>query len=105
MPNPKTGTVTTDVGKAVTEFKGGRVEYRTERQGAVVHVPLGKASFPAEDLVTNFRAVVEELQRVKPAAAKGRYVKRVAISSTMGPGVKVDPNRLKPATATEAAES
>jgi len=105
MPNPKTGTVTTDVGKAVTEFKGGRVEYRTERQGAVVHVPLGKASFSAEDLVTNFRAVVEELQRVKPAAAKGRYVKRVAISSTMGPGVKVDPNRLKPATATEAAES
>jgi large subunit ribosomal protein L1 len=105
MPNPKTGTVTTDVGKAVTEFKGGRVEYRTERQGAVVHVPLGKASFPAEDLVTNFRAVVEELQRVKPAAAKGRYVKRVAISSTMGPGVKVDPNRLRPATATEAAES
>ncbi|MCU1483748.1 MAG: ribosomal protein [Actinomycetia bacterium] len=105
MPNPKTGTVTTDVGKAVTEFKGGRVEYRTERQGAVVHVPLGRASFSAEDLVTNFRAVVEELQRVKPAAAKGRYVKRVAISSTMGPGVKVDPNRLKPATATEAAES
>jgi large subunit ribosomal protein L1 len=105
MPNPKTGTVTTDVGKAVTEFKGGRVEYRTERQGAVVHVPLGKASFPAEDLVTNFRAVVEELQRVKPAAAKGRYVKRVAISSTMGPGVKVDPNRLKPASGTEAAES
>jgi large subunit ribosomal protein L1 len=105
MPNPKTGTVTTDVGKAVTEFKGGRVEYRTERQGAVVHVPLGKASFPAEDLITNFRAVVEELQRVKPAAAKGRYIKRVAISSTMGPGVKVDPNRLKPATATESAES
>jgi large subunit ribosomal protein L1 len=102
MPNPKTGTVTTDVGKAVTEFKGGRVEYRTERQGAVVHVPLGKASFPAADLLTNFRAVVDELQRVKPAAAKGRYIKRVAISSTMGPGVKVDPNRLKP-EATEAA--
>jgi large subunit ribosomal protein L1 len=102
MPNPKTGTVTTDVGKAVTVFKGGRVEYRTERQGAVVHVPLGKASFPAADLLTNFRAVVDELQRVKPAAAKGRYIKRVAISSTMGPGVKVDPNRLKP-EATEAA--
>ena len=93
MPNPKTGTVTTDVGKAVTEFKGGRVEYRTERQGAVVHVPLGKASFSADDLLTNFRAVVDELQRVKPAAAKGRYIKRIGLSSTMGPGVKVDPAR------------
>jgi large subunit ribosomal protein L1 len=96
MPNPKTGTVTTDVGKAVTEFKGGRVEYRTERQGANVHVPIGKASFDAEKLISNFRAVVEELQRVKPASAKGRYIKRVAISSTMGPGVKIDPNRLRP---------
>jgi large subunit ribosomal protein L1 len=96
MPNPKTGTVTTDVGKAVTEFKGGRVEYRTERQGANVHVPIGKASFDAEKLLANFRAVVEELQRVKPASAKGRYFKRVAVSSTMGPGVKVDPNRLRP---------
>jgi large subunit ribosomal protein L1 len=102
MPNPKTGTVTTDVGKAVTEFKGGRVEYRTERQGAVVHVPLGKASFSADQLLTNFRAVVDELQRVKPAAAKGRYVKRIAISSTMGPGVKVDPNRIKPEVAETA---
>ena len=96
MPNPKTGTVTTDVGKAVTEFKGGRVEYRTERQGANVHVPIGKASFDADKLLANFRAVVEELQRVKPASAKGRYFKRVAVSSTMGPGVKVDPNRLRP---------
>jgi large subunit ribosomal protein L1 len=96
MPNPKTGTVTTDVGKAVTEFKGGRVEYRTERQGANVHVPIGKASFGADSLLANFRAVVEELQRVKPASAKGRYFKRVAVSSTMGPGIKVDPNRLRP---------
>ena len=103
MPNPKTGTVTTDVGKAVTEFKGGRVEYRTERQGAVVHVPLGKASFSLEDLSRNFRAVVDELQRVKPAAAKGRYIKRVNVSSTMGPGVKVDPNRLRPEVAEGAA--
>ena len=94
MPNPKTGTVTPDVGRAVTEFKGGRVEYRTERQGANVHVPIGKASFSLDDLNTNFRAVVEELQRVKPAAAKGRYIKRIAVSSTMGPGVKIDPNRL-----------
>jgi len=96
MPNPKTGTVTTDVGRAVTEFKGGRVEYRTERQGANVHVPIGKASFDADKLLTNFRAVIEELQRAKPASAKGKYFKRVAVSSTMGPGVKVDPNRLRP---------
>src|SRR5215213_9241518 len=68
MPNPKTGTVTTDVGRAVTEFKGGRVEYRTERQGANVHVPIGRASFPADDLAANFRAVIDELNRVKPAA-------------------------------------
>ena len=95
MPNPKTGTVTTDVAKAVGEFKGGRVEYRTERQGANVHVPLGRASFPADALVSNFRAVLDELQRVKPASAKGRYVKRIAVSSTMGPGVKIDPGRLK----------
>jgi large subunit ribosomal protein L1 len=95
MPNPKTGTVTMDVGKAVTEFKGGRVEYRTERQGANVHVPLGKASFDAADLVANFRAVLDELQRVKPASAKGRYLKRIAVSSTMGPGIKIDPARLK----------
>jgi large subunit ribosomal protein L1 len=95
MPNPKTGTVTTDVGKAVTEFKGGRVEYRTERQGAVVHVPLGRSSFSVEDLTANFRAVVDELNRAKPAAAKGRYLRSVAISSTMGPGIKIDPNRIR----------
>jgi large subunit ribosomal protein L1 len=96
MPNPKTGTVTTDVGKAVTEFKGGRVEYRTERQGANVHVKLGRASFSTDDLVSNFRAVIDELNRAKPAAAKGRYMRRLAVSSTMGPGIKVDPNRLRP---------
>ncbi|MCB1017314.1 MAG: 50S ribosomal protein L1, partial [Acidimicrobiales bacterium] len=89
MPNPKTGTVTPDVAKAVGEFKGGKVEYRTDRQGNV-HVPLGKASFAIDALVANFRAVVDELERVKPAAAKGRYVRRVTVSSTMGPGVKVD---------------
>ena len=96
MPNPKTGTVTTEVGRAVTEFKGGRVEYRTERQGANVHVPIGRVSFDAGALLSNFRAVVDELQRVKPASAKGRYFKRISVSSTMGPGVKVDPNRLRP---------
>ena len=104
MPNPKTGTVTTDVGKAVTEFKGGRVEYRTERQGANVHVPIGKASFAPDALLANFRAVIDELNRVKPAAAKGRYLKRVNVSTTMGPGIKIDPNRLRP-DASEVAPS
>jgi large subunit ribosomal protein L1 len=95
MPNPKTGTVTTDVGRAVTEFKGGKVEYRTDRYGNV-HVPLGKVSFDHGKLDANFRAVLDELQRAKPAAAKGRYIKKITISSTMGPGVRVDTNRLKP---------
>ncbi len=94
MPNPKTGTVTPDVARAVTEFKGGRVEYRTDRYGNV-HVPLGKASFDRAALLDNFRAVVDELQRAKPAASKGRYVKSVTLTSTMGPGVKIDPNRLR----------
>jgi large subunit ribosomal protein L1 len=95
MPNPKTGTVTTDVGRAVTEFKGGKVEYRTDRYGNV-HVPLGKVSFDQAKLDTNFRAVLDEIQRAKPAAAKGRYIKKITVSSTMGPGVRVDTNRLKP---------
>ena len=95
MPNPKTGTVTTDVAKAVAEFKGGRVEYRTDRYGNV-HVPIGKVSFDAEALQANFTTVVEELQRVKPASAKGRYIKKISVSSTMGPGIRVDANRLRP---------
>ena len=95
MPNPKTGTVTMDVGKAVIEFKGGRVEYRTERQGANVHVPIGKASFEISALQANAHAVMDELVRAKPSGAKGRYVKRIALSSTMGPGVRVDPARVK----------
>ena len=94
MPNPKTGTVTQDVGRAVTEFKGGKVEYRTDRYGNV-HVQLGKASFDVAALEANFRAVLDELQRAKPAAAKGRYLKKISVSSTMGPGVKVDTNRLR----------
>ncbi len=89
MPNPKTGTVTDDVGRAVEEFKGGKVEYRTDRFGNV-HVPLGKASFDIEALSANFDAVVEELHRAKPAGAKGKYVRKVVVSSTMGPGVKID---------------
>jgi large subunit ribosomal protein L1 len=94
MPNPKSGTVTPDVAKAVTDFKGGKVEYRTDRYGNV-HVPVGKASFTAAALLDNFRAVIDELNRAKPASAKGRYVRRVTLSSTMGPGVKIDPARLR----------
>jgi len=94
MPNPKTGTVTQDVARAVTEFKGGKVEYRTDRHGNV-HVPIGKVSFPDEALMANFRAVVDELSRAKPAAAKGKYLKKINLASTMGPGVKVDTNRLR----------
>ena len=97
MPNPKTGTVTTDVGRAVSEFKGGKVEYRTDRYGNV-HVQLGKVSFEPAAIEANFRAVIDELQRAKPAAAKGRYMKKVTVSSTMGPGVRVDTNRLRPET-------
>lgn len=98
MPNPKTGTVTQDVGRAVSEFKGGKVEYRTDRYGNV-HVPLGKVSFDVAALEANFRAVIDELQRAKPASAKGRYLKKISVSSTMGPGIKVDTNRLKPEAA------
>jgi large subunit ribosomal protein L1 len=95
MPNPKTGTVTTEVGKAVREFKGGRVEYRDDRKGGNVQVPIGKASFGRRELLENFRAVIDELNRAKPAAAKGRYMQSVALSSSQGPGVKVDPARLR----------
>ncbi len=96
MPNPKTGTVTADVGRAVTEFKGGRVEYRADtRSRGVVQVPIGKVSFEQRQLLVNFRAVIEEVQRAKPAAAKGRYIRSVAVSSTMGPGVDVDPTALR----------
>ena len=98
MPNPKTGTVTQDVGRAVEEFKGGKVEYRTDRYGNI-HVPLGKVSFTPEALDANFRAVLDELQRAKPASAKGRYLRKITISSTQGPGVKIDTNRLRPVDA------
>lgn len=94
MPNPKTGTVTTDVAKAVEEFKGGKVEYRTDRYGNV-HVPIGKVSFEPDKLIDNLRAVFEELQRARPASAKGKYLRRVSLSTTMGPGINVDPNRIK----------
>jgi large subunit ribosomal protein L1 len=93
MPNPKAGTVTTDIGKTVEEFKSGRVEYRNDRFGNV-HVPIGKASFDEERLIENFAAAIDELNRAKPASSKGRYMKKLSLSSTMGPGVKVDPNTL-----------
>src|SRR5438445_2189456 len=101
MPNPKTGTVTQEVGKAVGEFKGGKVEYRTDRYGNV-HVPIGKVSLTADSLTANLRAVLDELQREKPASSKGRYLKRISLASTMGPSVKVDPNRLKDESALSA---
>jgi large subunit ribosomal protein L1 len=96
MPNPKTGTVTPDVGKAVTDFKGGRVEYRADtRSRGVVQVPIGRVSFTRPQLLANFRAVIDEVNRAKPAAAKGRYIRSVSLSSTMGPGVDVDPSTLR----------
>jgi len=94
MPNPKTGTVTNDIAKAVAEFKAGRVEYRTDRVGNV-HVPIGKVSFERAKLIDNYRAVVDELVRAKPAAAKGRYLRSLTLSSTMGPGVKIDPAKAR----------
>ncbi len=93
MPNPKSGTVTDDPAKAVQDFKGGKVEFRTDRYGNV-QVPIGKASFEVSSLVANFNAVVEELERLKPSSSKGRYFKKVSISSTMGPSVLIDPQNL-----------
>jgi large subunit ribosomal protein L1 len=90
MPNPKTGTVTDQVEKAVLEFKGGRVEYRTDRVGNI-HIRIGKASFDPAQLLDNLYAVIDEIQRAKPASAKGRYLRGVTISSTMGPGIHIDP--------------
>ncbi len=95
MPNPKTGTVTDDVAAAVEAFKGGKVEYRTDRNGNV-HVSVGKASFTEDALLENFFAVADELMRARPPGAKGRYIRKVTLSSTMGPGVHVDPNRFRP---------
>jgi len=89
MPNPKTGTVTTDVGRAVREIKAGKVEYRVDKQ-ANVHIPIGKASFEPRALVENLNTVLDEVRRAKPSGSKGRYIKGVSVSSTMGPGVKVE---------------
>jgi len=94
MPNPKVGTVTMDVGKAVEESKAGKVEYRTDRT-AIVHMTVGKTSFPDEQLLENYQAVVEELIRAKPSAAKGKYLRTIVMASTQGPGIKVDPSRTR----------
>ena len=94
MPNPKTGTVTMDVGKAVREAKAGKLEYRTDR-GANVHVPIGKKSFEERQLLENYAAVLDEIVRAKPAVAKGRYINRITLASTMGPGIHVDPQRTR----------
>ena len=94
MPNPKTGTVTMDVGKAVREAKAGKLEYRTDR-GANVHVTIGKKSFDERQLAENYATLIDEILRAKPAAAKGRYIRSVTLTSTMGPGVRVDPARTR----------
>src|SRR6185436_809717 len=94
MPNPKTGTVTMDVARAVEDVKAGKIEYRTDRSG-IVHVPLGKKSFDERALVENYRTVLDEIVRVKPAAAKGRYLRTIVLSSTMGPGIKLDTGRIR----------
>ncbi|MGE5706895.1 MAG: 50S ribosomal protein L1, partial [Bacteroidota bacterium] len=99
MPSPKAGTVTFDVGRAVKEFKAGKVEFRADKQG-IVHVPIGKASFSIDDLKRNFAALVDAVNKAKPAVAKGTYVKSVYLSSTMGPGFKVDPVKLNEVTVT-----
>jgi large subunit ribosomal protein L1 len=94
MPNPKTGTVTFDVGKAVRDAKAGKLEYRTDR-GANVHVPIGKKSFDERRLVENYAALVDEIVRAKPAASKGRYIRQITVTSTMSPGIHVDPTRIR----------
>jgi large subunit ribosomal protein L1 len=94
MPNPKTGTVTFDIGKAVRDAKAGKLEYRTDR-GANVHVSIGKKSFAERALVENYAAVLDEIVRAKPAAAKGRYIRQITLTSTMGPGIHVDPAKIR----------
>ncbi len=94
MPNPKTGTVTTDVGRAVTEIKGGKIEFRTDRHGNL-HFVVGKASFDKRALLQNYAAALDEVIRLKPAAAKGRYLKKVTFTTTMGPGIPVDPSKTR----------
>jgi large subunit ribosomal protein L1 len=93
MPNPKVGTVTMDLARAIKEAKGGKIEFRAEKAG-IVHAPIGKASFPAEKLQENFTSLMELVMKMKPATAKGVYLKGIAISSSMGPGIKLDTSEL-----------
>jgi large subunit ribosomal protein L1 len=102
MPNPKSGTVTPNVGEAVAQFKAGRVEYRNDRFGNV-HLPLGKASFDVASLLENYVAAIEELVRAKPASSKGRFLRSITVASTMGPGVKIDPSKPLPTEEAGAA--
>ncbi len=103
MPNPKTGTVTFDVAKAVQDAKAGKLEYRTDR-GANVHIAIGKKSFDERQLVENYAALIEEIVRAKPSAAKGRYIKKITLTSTMGPGIHIDPTRTRGITEDNATQ-
>jgi large subunit ribosomal protein L1 len=94
MPSPKAGTITFDIGKAVSDVKSGKIEYRTDRTG-IVHAALGKKSFEEQALVENYQAVLEEILRVKPSSAKGRYLRSITIASTMSPGIKLDTTRVR----------
>ncbi len=94
MPNPKAGTVTFDIAKAVKEIKGGKIEYRTEKAG-IIHATIGKASFNEEQLLANFTVLIEALVRAKPAAAKGQYLQSITLSTTMGPGIRIDPTKAQ----------
>lgn len=104
MPNPKTGTVTPDPAKAVTDIKGGKIEFRVDRH-ANLHFIIGKASFSEAALAENYAAALEEVLRLKPASSKGRYIKKITVSTTMGPGVQVDPNRTKNVAAEDEASA
>ncbi len=94
MPNPKLGTVTMDIGRAVKELKGGKIEYRVDKAG-IVHLPIGKVSFGKEKLMENLRALTETIIKAKPSSAKGTYLKSISLSTTMGPGIKIDPAKIK----------
>jgi large subunit ribosomal protein L1 len=102
MPNPKTGTVTMDVAKAVTDIKGGKIEFRVDRH-ANLHFLVGKASFDEKQLAENYAAALEEILRLKPASSKGRYIRKIVVSTTMGPGIQVDPNRTRNVAADDDA--
>jgi large subunit ribosomal protein L1 len=103
MPNPKLGTVTMDVGKAVKDLQGGKVEYRADKYG-IAHVVIAKASFSEDEIVGNYNALLDEIQRVKPASSKGRYIKSITITTTHGPGVRLDPGKSRDANGDAAAE-